>query len=491
MRPDQQTAISSGEASPTVLLVDDEPELAETLASLLETEGFSVLIASRAEVAQRKLHEAATVDAALIDLRLSADSEEGGLALTRWIHGRYPDLPVVMMTGFGTFESAVEALRAGAYDYITKPIDHGPLVHTLRRAIRVHRLEREVRALRDMARPFEGGRYGQMVGNSSSIRRMFDLLHRIEDSDAAVLVLGESGTGKELVARALHHRSPRGGGPFVAVNTAALPETLLESTLFGHRKGAFTGANEKREGLFLAADGGTLFLDEIGEMPLEMQAKLLRVLQERKVRPVGGTREVPFDIRLVCATNRDLEEEVEAGRFREDLFYRVNVVSVRVPALRARGNDVVLLAQHFLNTIRERTGKQVDGIDAAAARKFVEYDWPGNVRELENVIERAVAITRSDTVTLEDLPRKLVQFEPRTTTLPSEEDVELMAPLAEVERRYIERVLEAAGKNKTLAAKVLGLDRRTLYRKMERWSAEARRDNDPDPDSPSDNAHVA
>jgi transcriptional regulator with PAS, ATPase and Fis domain len=289
---------------------------------------------------------------------------------------------------------------------------------------------------------------------------------RISDGDATVLITGESGTGKELVARAVHNLGPRKDEPFVAVNCGAVPANLLESELFGHVKGAFTDARRDRPGLFVQAGAGTIFLDEIGEMPLDMQVKLLRVLQERRVRPVGGDEEHAFSARVVCATNRDLETEVEEGRFRQDLFYRVNVVGIEVPPLRARGSDVVMLAQHFLRRIAERTHKDVSGISPEAARKLIDYDWPGNVRELENGMERAVALARTNEITLDDLPGKIRDHRSTRLVIEGDDPTELVT-MAEMEGRYVRRVLEACGGNKTQAAKVLGIDRRSLYRRLE------------------------
>jgi two-component system response regulator HydG len=296
------------------------------------------------------------------------------------------------------------------------------------------------------------------------------MIAQVSETDASVIISGESGTGKELVARALHRRSSR-SGPFVAINCAAMPAALLESELFGHVKGAFTDARTAREGLFLRANGGTLLLDEIGEMPLEMQAKLLRVLQESKVRPVGGDREIEFDTRILAATNRDIESEIEEGNFREDLYYRLNVVRIHVPPLRSRGRDVLLLAQSFVERIAKQTGKSVLGIASSAAQKLLEYDWPGNVRELENSIERAVVLTKFEDITVDDLPEKIRQHDSGTLVVAGDNPEE-MPTLAEMERRYVERVLKVVSGNKTHAARVLGLDRRTLYRKLERFERE-------------------
>jgi two-component system response regulator HydG len=309
-------------------------------------------------------------------------------------------------------------------------------------------------------------RFGSIIGRSTAMRKVFDLVARVAASDVAVMITGESGTGKELVARAIHERSSRASGPFVAVNCAAVPASLIESELFGHVKGAFTDASSSRRGIVAEANGGTLFLDEIGELPLALQPKLLRALQERKIRPVGGDGEVAYDARIVTATNRDLEADVEAGRFREDLLYRIDVVRVELPPLRMRGRDVLLLAQSFVEHFAARSGRAVDQIDPSAAQRLLDYEWPGNVRELENCIERAVAMARLDRIIVDDLPDKVREHEPERIILADAESTGLPT-LEELERRYIARVMKAMGGNKTRAARTLGLDRRTLYRRLE------------------------
>jgi two-component system response regulator HydG len=297
------------------------------------------------------------------------------------------------------------------------------------------------------------------------MRRLRELIARVAKTDAPALIVGETGSGKELVARALHRHGPSRDGPFVALNCAALPEHLLESELFGHARGAFTDARSSRSGLLLHANGGTLFLDEISELPLPLQPKLLRALQERRVRPVGSEKEVTFDARVIAATNRDLDSAVEKGRFREDLFFRLDVIRIEVPPLRARGSDVLLLAQHFLRDSAERTGKAVAGLSHGAAEKLLQYGWPGNVRELANCVERAVALTDHEQVLVEDLPERIRAYAGPYVLVAGEDPSELV-PLEVVERRYIARVMEAVGGNKTLAARILGLDRKTLYRKL-------------------------
>jgi len=447
-----------------ILLVDDDRALCELLAEGLGRRGFRVVWRLTGNEALAAL-EADDHDTVVTDLQMSGMN---GLALCERIVANRPDVPVVVLTAFGSLETAVAAIRAGAYDFITKPVDVEDLALTLRRAVQHRALREEVRRLRRAVA--ESQRFEELLGASPAMREVYALLDRIADTDVTVLVTGESGTGKELVARALHRRSRRRDGPFVAVGCAAIPETLLESQLFGHVRGAFTDAREDRSGLFLAAHGGTLLLDEIGELPLGLQPKLLRALQERTVRPVGGNAEIPFDVRLVAATNRDLEAAVEERRFREDLFFRVNVVQVRTPPLRARGTDVLLLAQGFLETAAARAGKPIAGISAAAAERLLSYAWPGNVRELQNCIERAVALTSFEKVAVEDLPEKIRCYRSAHVVVAGNDPTEL-PPLEEVERRYVLRVLEAVGGSRTLAAGVLGLDRKTLYRKLLRYGA--------------------
>jgi two-component system response regulator HydG len=445
-----------------VLIVDDEQSMCDFLEATLSKKGYET--ASRTSADQAfELLDGKDYDLILTDLNMR---DMTGLELCERVAASRPDVPVVLVTAFGSMDNAVAAIRAGAYDFITKPIEMDALALVVERAIQHRTLKEEVKRLRQAV---EGSRqFDDMIGDSAAMRRVNDLIVRVADSDANVLITGESGTGKELVARALHSRSSRTEGPFVAVNCAAVPETLLESELFGHAKGAFTDARQSRTGLFVQASGGTLFLDEVGEMPLGMQPKILRALQERKVRPVGGNVEVPFDSRLVTATNRDLETEVEERRFREDLYYRINVVRIEVPPLRARGNDLLLLAQNFVLRAATRSGKSVVGLVSAAAEKILSYDWPGNVRELENCMERAVALTRYDQITVEDLPEKVRNYQTSHVVVASDDPSELLA-MQEVERRYIQRVLKSVGGNKTQAAKVLGFDRRTLYRKLDRY----------------------
>jgi len=447
-----------------VLVVDDDTSMCDMLVSDLSEHGFTVTARTSGNAALDALAPGA-FDAVVTDLNMPGMD---GLELCRAIAGADPDVPVIVVTAFGSIETAVAAIRGGAYDFVTKPLDVEALALALDRAIQHRTLRDEVKRLRRAVD--ESRRFGALLGTSPAMRRVYDLLDRIGDSNATVLVTGETGTGKELVARALHERGRRRTGAFVAVNCAALPEPLLESELFGHVRGAFTDAHAARKGLFLQATGGTLFLDEIGELPLALQAKLLRALQTRKLRPVGGNDEVPFDVRLIVATNRDLESAVEEERFREDLFFRVNVIQVEMPALRVRGGDILLLAQHFVERYAAQAEKRVVGLAPECAERLLAYVWPGNVRELENCIERAIALTRGETIGVEDLPEKIRGFR-RSHVLVSSDDPSELPPLEEVERRYILRVMEAVGGNKTLAARVLGMGRKTLYRKLEQYGS--------------------
>jgi two-component system response regulator HydG len=447
-----------------VLVVDDDRAMCEMLASALARAGFDAVWRTAAAAARAAL-DADDIDVVVSDVNLG---DADGIALCAELATAHPELPVVMITAFGSMESAIAAIRAGAYDFVTKPFAVELLIHALERAIRHRRMRAEVKRLRAAAG--EAAPFAGLIGASEPMQNVARLIARVAASEVSVLVSGETGTGKEIVARALHERGRRRDRPFIAVNCAALPEPLLESELFGHARGAFTDARSPRTGLFLRASGGTLFLDEIAELPLGLQPKLLRALQERVVRPVGSDVEVPFDVRLVTATNRDLESAVAAGRFREDLFYRINVVNLALPPLRSRGNDVLLLAQHFLSRYAERSGKSVVGLSAPAAERLLAYDWPGNVRELQNCIERALALTQYDHLAVDDLPEKIRAHRREYVVVASTDPAEL-ASMEEVERRYVARVLEAVAGNKTLAARILGFDRKTLYRKLEHYAA--------------------
>ena len=452
----------SGAAKPRVLIIDDDAGMRGLLESDLRLRHFEpVCVASAQEAFDAIGHR--DFEAVLTDLKMPGID---GIQLCSRLAANRPDIPVVVMTAFGSMEAAIAAIRAGAYDFVTKPIELELLAMILSRAVERRRLEQQVRKLTETVE--QSSRFEDLLGTSPAMQKLFDQLARVADSESTVLITGESGTGKELVAKALHGRSRRRAKPFVAVNCAALPDTLLESELFGHVKGAFTDARAERRGLFLQAEGGTLFLDEIGEMPLGMQAKLLRALEESRIRPLGSEGEIPFDVRILAATNRDLETAVEEGRFREDLFFRVNVIQISAPPLRARSSDMLLLAQHFVEHFAGRAEKNVDGISEPVAKKLLAYSWPGNVRQLRNVIERAVALARHDKLTVDDLPEQIRDFRDSEVVIAGNDPAELTS-LEEVERRYILHVLRCVGDNRTLAAKTLGLDRKTLYRKLRRY----------------------
>ena len=446
-----------------VLVVDDDQPLCETLEAALVRRDFSVAWHTSGDEALALMDTGDDFDVVVTDLHMS---HLDGIALCQRVFERRPDIPVIVLTAFGSFDAAVAAIRAGAYDFISKPVQLDVLTIALRRAVEHKALREEVKRLRSFAgAPL---RATELIGTSRAMLAVHDRIARVADSDASVLITGESGTGKEVVARVLHKSSRRSEGPFVAVNCAAMPEALLESELFGHTRGAFTDAKEARVGLFAQASRGTLLLDEIGDMPLGLQPKLLRALQEKSVRPLGGTHEVPVDVRILAATNRDLESAIEERRFREDLFFRLNVIHLELPPLRARGGDVLALAQHFVAKTAEREKKNIVGVSSAAAEKLVAYAWPGNVRELQNCIEHAVALARYDAITPEDLPEKIKAYKSAHVLVAGDDPSELV-PMEEVERRYILRVLEAVAGNKTAAARILGIERKTLYRKLERY----------------------
>jgi DNA-binding NtrC family response regulator len=448
-----------------VLIVDDDTSMCELLAEGLTQQGYDARWKASGQEALAEI-ELRSFDVVLTDINMR---DMNGLELCQRATEAHPELPVLVITAFGSMETAVQAIRAGAYDFITKPFDIDVVGIAIERAVKHGVLTREVQRLQRAVD--ESRRFDELLGASPAMKEVYDLLERVAESESTVLVSGESGTGKELVARALHRRSKRATGPFVAINCAAMPEQLLESELFGHTKGAFTDARTARPGLFVQAKGGTIFLDEIGDMPLGLQPKLLRALQERTVRPVGGDHETPIDVRVVAASNRDLETAIEERKFREDLYYRINVIHVELPPLRARGADVLLLAQHYLEHFAAQSQKDVRSLDPEAAERLSAYAWPGNVRELANCLERAVALTRGESVGSADLPEKIRNYRTSHVLVAATDPSELV-PLEEVEKRYILRVLEAVGGNKTLAAQVLGLDRKTLYRKLDRYGAD-------------------
>jgi two-component system response regulator HydG len=446
-----------------VLIIDDERSMADVLDSTLARRGFEPTAFTDARQALAALADR-EFEAVVADLNMP---ETGGLEVCTRVREARPDVPVILITAFGSLDTAVQAIRAGAYDFVTKPLEPDYLALALDRAVSLHRLRREVTRLKDMVGLAEAE---ELIGESHAMALLRETIAQVASTDATVLIQGETGSGKELVARALHRLTPRFAGPFVGINCAALPEQLLESEVFGHAKGAFTDARAARRGLFVQASGGTLFLDEIGDMPLALQSKILRALEERRVRAVGEDAETPFDARVVAATHQDLEAAVAEGRFRQDLLYRLDVIHIDVPALRARGNDVLLLAQRFIVDAAERMKRPVRAMSSDVATALLRYSWPGNVRELRNCIERAVATTRSNELAPEDLPEK-VRVPAERSAFPALTVEDALPPLDEIERQYVYRVLAAVGGNRTMAAEILCIDRKTLHRKLDRWKS--------------------
>ena len=454
----------SGEAlehGKRVLIIDDDEAHAEALADGLEIDGYVCKLAHSGREGLDRMSEE-TFDAVLTDLVMH---EVDGIGVLEEARTLQPDAVVLLITGHGSIETAVDAMRLGAADYLAKPVRIAELRTRLARALETGDLRRtnlELRRQIDKRYGFEG-----IIGHSPSMQRVFDILGQVSSTNATVLVLGESGTGKELVTRALHLNSPRRDGHFVAVNCAAMSEGLIESELFGHVKGAFTGALSAKEGRIVYADGGTLFLDEVGDMPLETQAKLLRVLETREVQPVGGNTVRKVDVRLVAATNRDLRAMVEAGTFREDLLFRLQVVTVELPPLRERAGDVPVLIDYFISELAEQHGRAVRGITPEARTALVRYSWPGNVRELRNVIENMVVLARGEVLTREDVPQQVGDEGPA----PQNRGSYNLAgrSLEEVERDLISANLELAEGNREKAAKILGMGERTLYRKLKAY----------------------
>jgi two-component system response regulator AtoC len=443
-----------------ILIVDDDPGLRESLELVLAAEGYAVAGARSADEALGQL-EQAPVDVVLCDLRMPGMN---GMELLPELVRRLPAATVIMMSAFGSADLAIEAMKRGAYDYLAKPFAPSEILLAIRKARERERLRRSNQLLR---REIQRGER-PIVAASEGMIRVLEVVERAAEFKATVLLTGESGTGKEVLARAIHAQSGRREEAFVAVNCGAIPETLLESELFGHTRGAFTGADRARRGLFAEADGGTLFLDEIGELPVPLQVKLLRVLQEEEVRPLGESKPFLVNVRVIAATSRQLEEEVAAGRFREDLFYRLNVVRIPVPPLRERREDISVLVDHLVGRARETLGKPIRSVADDALARLLAYPWPGNVRELENVIERAVILAESDRITLRDLPENVVSPELRPGA-PGAGDLSLRRARKALEADLIERALRATGGNRTHAAKLLEISHRALLYKIKEY----------------------
>jgi len=444
----------------TILVVDDDCEMRGLVHDLLSEEGYATEAVESGEAAVLRIGES-PCDLIISDLKMPGIS---GLDLLRMIKQGRPDQAMILITAFGSVETAIDAMKAGAIDYIIKPFKSESLRIVVERAFERIRLQTEVTRLRQVvAQEYE---FSNIVGKSKPIRAVFDLIRRVADTTVNVLITGESGTGKEMVARAIHYNGPRRNHPFVAINCAAIPETLLESELFGHVRGAFTDAKSDKKGLIEDANGGTLFLDEVGDISPLLQPKLLRVIQERSVRRVGANRTVPVDIRIISATHQDLKAEIKNRTFREDLFYRINVLQIDLPPLRARREDIPLLVHTFLGRYAAYRSRMAAGeaLTGEAVRLLMNYAWPGNVRELENVIERAVTLAHGDTIGARDLPTHIAEGQDDTPVL--DRMFKKLASLAQLEAAYIQQVLQWTGGNKMQAAQILGVDRKTLYRRL-------------------------
>jgi len=441
-----------------VLVVDDDLGMCGMLSDVLKEEGFSVHTTGESFEASKILKKE-EFDVIVTDLKMKGLK---GLDLLEVAHKVAPMTPVIIITAFGTIESAIKAMKMGAYDYITKPFQMDEFVLTVRKALENRLLKKEVIRLRKEVE----SRYDfhQLIGKSPSMQKIYDLIERISDSSSNVLITGESGTGKELVAKAIHYNGVRKEGPFVAINCAAIPETLLESELFGYKKGAFTDAKSDKKGLIFKANEGTLFLDEITEMPFTLQAKLLRVIEEREVRPLGDTNSYPIDVRIISTSNRDIASLIQQGHFRKDLYYRLKVIDIEMPPLRERKEDIPILVQHFIHKFSKELKKAVSSVSEDALKILLNYFWPGNVRELENIIQRAITLSQHEVILPDDLPASIIQ---KNDEKLFEKAMEEKFTLDQLEKEYVKRVLIETGGNKSKAAERLGLDRKTLYRKLE------------------------
>jgi two-component system NtrC family response regulator len=450
----------------TILVVDDEKNYLLVLRAVLEDEGYEVLTAQGGQEAL-EIQKSSDLDLILTDMKMPA---MGGIELLEKIKAMDQDLPVIMMTAHGTVDKAVEAMQKGAYSYILKPFDNERLILYVKKAVAMYQVVKENRRLRDAVK--SQYRFGNFIGKSKPIRDVFEMIRKVAPSNATVLVEGESGTGKELVAKSIHFNSSRRDKPFIAVNCSALVENLLESELFGHEKGAFTGAVAKKKGRFELADSGTLFLDEIGELSQNLQVKLLRVLQEKAFERVGGTRSIVADIRIIVATNKNLKEEMTNGRFREDLFYRLNVVRIVLPPLKHRKEDIRLLVNHFFEKYasERKVDLPVKGVDQEVDRLFFDYSWPGNVRELENLIERVMILCPNDTIRVSDLPMDFRDNVHNALHLDIPSDASLYESLATIEKAMIERALKMADNVQAHAAAMLGIGKSGLNQKIKKYN---------------------
>ena len=448
-----------------LLIVDDERAIRDACREVAQSLGFKTFTADSAEHAYRLL-ESQGIDAVLLDLRLPG---AGGLEALNQIKSRRPDAIIVVVTGYGTVQSAVQAMKNGAYDYVTKPFSLDELRLLLERVVSHLKLKTENRVLREKIKSRQG--FGSIVGTSPEMEKLYRIVAKAAHSTHPVLILGESGTGKELVARSIHFSGPFRDKPFIPVDCGSLVPTLIESELFGYVKGAFTGAQHAKDGLLAIAEGGTVFLDEVGELPVDLQAKLLRAIQEKEIRPVGSTKQIPINVRILAATNRDLEEGVAQGTFRRDLYFRLNVLSLRIPSLRERRQDIPLLSAHFLER-QSRSSEQERTLSDDALKAMLAYDWPGNVRELENCLERACAFTTGPMIHLGDLPREISQLE-RSTPAGTGNGTSKIVSMSELERQTILNAIAQLNGDKLQAARLLGIGKTTLYRKLKEYTSRA------------------
>ena len=446
-----------------LLIVDDERSIREACREVAQSLGFSTFVADSAEHAYRLL-ETQVFDAVLLDLRLPG---AGGLDALRRIKERRPDSLVIVVTGYGTVQSAVQAMKNGAYDYVTKPFTLDELKMLLDRVASHLKLKSENRLLREKVKSKQG--FGGIVGRAPEMEKLYRIIAKAANSIHPVLILGESGTGKEMVARSIHYSGPFRDKPFIPVDCGSLVPTLIESELFGYVKGAFTGANVSKDGLMAMAEGGTIFLDEVGELPVDLQAKMLRAIQEKEIRPVGSTRRVPINIRILAATNRDLEQAVMQGTFRRDLYFRLNVLNLRIPALRERRQDIPLLIGHFLEKMARASGQE-KMLSDDALKAMLAYDWPGNVRELENCLERTYAFTSGPLIHTADLPREIANLPPEVLPGPNGNGRSKIVPMAELEKQTILNAINELHGDKLQAARLLGIGKTTLYRKLKDYA---------------------
>ncbi len=446
-----------------VLIVEDDKEMCKMLSDFLNNNGYKTtyFYTSDQVISEIKSRD---FDVIILDLKLPGMN---GVELCERITENRTDIPVIVMTAFGSINNAIDAIRAGAFDFLIKPFDLDIFLISVNRAMKHRKLQEKIKTLSQASQ--QVNIFENFIGNSQTMQTLFQTLSHIINTDITVLISGESGTGKELIAKALHQNSSRKENPFIAINCASLPETLIESELFGYIKGSFTDAKEDKKGLFIQAEGGTLFFDEIGEIPLAFQIKLLRAIEERSIRPLGGQNEIKINVRIISATNINLEDAVKNGSFREDLYYRLNVIQIKVPPLRERDLDILLLTEFFINQFSVQYKKEIKGVSDNASKKLLDYYWPGNVRELRNAIEHAIALTSFEKISVDDLPEKIRAY--NSYNIVFHENPTNLMTLEEIEKKYIFHVLKVTNNNQKIASQILGVDRKTLYRKLQKFNS--------------------